>query len=88
MSGCFHDQPDLAPYTARPAGVDLEERNSQKAPLAAISRRLDLSREDAADEQALNQAVWASIRGAGSPMPAPVHAAFVHSLAPADVDDD
>jgi DNA-binding beta-propeller fold protein YncE len=88
MNGRFRDQPDLAPYTALPAGVDLDERNSGKAPLASVSRRLDLSREDSADEQALNRAVWASVRGAGSPMPAPVHAAFVHPLAWADVDDD
>jgi len=88
MGASFRDQPDLTPYTARPANVDLEERNTEKSPLAATSRRLDFSREDAADEQALNRAVWASVRGPDSLMPAPVHAVFVRPLAPADAADD
>jgi hypothetical protein len=88
MRASFRDQPDLTPYTARPVNVDLDERNTEKSPLAATSRRLDFSREDAADEQALNRAVWASVRGPGSLMPAPVHAVFVHPLASADADDD
>jgi DNA-binding beta-propeller fold protein YncE len=88
MRMSFRDQPDLTPYTARPANVDLEERNTEKSPLAATSRRLDFSKEDAADEQALNRAVWASVRGSGSIMPAPVHAVFVRPLVPADADDD
>ena len=88
MRRTFCDQPDLTPYTARPAGVNLEERNTANSPLAAISLGLDFSKEDAADEQALNRAVWASVRGAGSIMPAPVHAAFVRPLVPADADDD
>jgi len=86
MRASFADKPDLTPFSARPAGVDLNERNAASSPLATLSRRLDFSREDAADEQALNRAVWAAMRGAGSSMPAPVHAAFVH--APAAEDDD
>jgi len=87
MRASFGDKPDLTPYAARPAAVDLNERNSASSPLSVLSRRLDFSREDAADEQTLNRAVWAAMRGAGSPMPAPVHAAFVRAPAPADDDD-
>jgi hypothetical protein len=39
--------------------------------------RMNFATEDAADDFLLNQAVWKSVKGAASPMPAPVHAAFV-----------
>jgi hypothetical protein len=87
MRASFSDRPNLDPYVARPANVDLDERNSLLAPLADLSRQLDFSKEDAADEQTLNRAVWAAMRGPGSPMPAPVHAAFVRSLADGDDED-
>jgi DNA-binding beta-propeller fold protein YncE len=87
MRASFAGQPDLTPYVARPATVDLDEQNSVKAPLAELSRQFDFSKEDAADEQALSHAVWSAMRGAGSPMPAPVHAAFVRPFPRADGDD-
>jgi hypothetical protein len=39
--------------------------------------RWDFSREDAAPDIAFGEAIWKSVKGAGSPMPAPVNAAFV-----------
>ena len=39
--------------------------------------RMDFSKEDAADDLALNEVVWRSVRGANSPMPAPRRAGFV-----------
>jgi hypothetical protein len=36
----------------------------------------DLSKEDAADDLAFNEVIWRSVKGAESPMPAPVRAAF------------
>ena len=38
---------------------------------------MNFAREDAADDLLLNEVVWRSVRGANSPMPAPVRAAFV-----------
>jgi hypothetical protein len=38
---------------------------------------MNFAREDAVDDQLLNEVVWRSVRGPSSPMPAPVHAAFV-----------
>jgi YVTN family beta-propeller protein len=46
--------------------------NSANAPFAALSAAQDFSVPDGPDEHILNQAIWQSIRGAGSPMPAPV----------------
>ena len=55
--------------------------------VATESAKLDFSREDAADEQELNQEIWHSVRGPDVPMPPPVHAAFVRTR-PTVVDDD
>lgn len=85
MFRSFQSEPNLRPYTALPANVDLEQRNPKTA--WGGQQRLDFSREDAADDLALNEAIWRSVRGASSPMPAPVRAAFVFPH-PKDDDDD
>jgi hypothetical protein len=74
MSGSFSDHPDLHPYDARQPQQRLDEPNPAGAPLAAASARMDFSREDRAPEHVLNEAIWQSVKGAGSPMPAPQHA--------------
>lgn len=76
MWNVFGDRPDPTPYTARPAGVDLTATNSALAWGARASRKMDFSEPDRADDIALNEIVWRSVRGADSPMPAPVRAAF------------
>jgi sugar lactone lactonase YvrE len=86
MRASFLDTPDLAPYRALPANVDTEGRNPADGKLAEVSAGLDFSREDVADEQTLNRVIWESVRGEGSRMPAPVHAAFVRQLPEADDD--
>ncbi len=86
MYASFGGQPDTSPFEHRPAGVKLTEVNRPDAWGAEISQRLDFSQEDAADDLILNDIVWRSVRGADSPMPAPVRASFV--IAIADEDDD
>jgi YVTN family beta-propeller protein len=86
MYGSFQAKPDLTRYLARPAQVDLKERNLASAWGAKESLAMDFSREDAADDLQLNEVIWRSVRGANSPMPAPVRASFV--FAKADDDDD
>ena len=77
MTACFQPAPDLEPYACRAANVPLDERNAAAAWGAAASLAMDFSREDAADDLALNEIVWRSVRGADAPMPAPRRAAFV-----------
>ncbi len=77
MSAAFTAAPDLAPYTARPAGADPDARNTAAAWGAEASKRLDLDAEDRADDLVFNEIIWKSVKGAGSPMPPPVRAAFV-----------
>ncbi len=75
MYNSFQATPDLRPYQALPANVDLDERNPETAWGGRLP--MNFAREDAADDLLLNEVVWRSVRGAHSPMPAPVRAAFV-----------
>ena len=77
MYAAFRGAPDARVYEALPANVDLEARNAATAWGGEASRRMDFRREDAADDLALNEVIWRSVRGAASPMPPPVRAAFV-----------
>jgi DNA-binding beta-propeller fold protein YncE len=75
MFNSFQVAPDLRPYDALPANLDLTERNGSQAWGGHL--KMDFSREDAADDLLLNEVIWRSVRGADSPMPAPTRAAFV-----------
>ena len=48
---------------------------------------MDFTKEDAADDLALNEVIWRSVRGANNPMPAPRRAGFVFTHPKADDDD-
>jgi hypothetical protein len=87
MVGAFAKAPVVEPYRCRPAEVSLDERNVATAWGAEASLVMDFSVEDAADDLLLNEIVWRSVRGAGSPMPAPRRAAFVFA-SEEDEDED
>jgi len=88
MFASFLASPDTRPYTARASTVDLDERNSAAAYGARESGRMDLREADRADDIALNEIVWRSVKGADSPMPAPVRAAFFRAHPKSEDDDD
>ena len=75
MFNSFQASPDVRPYEALPANVNLDERNTTQAWGGQL--KMNFAREDAADDLLLNEVVWRSVRGPDSPMPAPVRAAFV-----------
>jgi DNA-binding beta-propeller fold protein YncE len=75
MFASFQATPDLRPYTARSANVDLEARNPKVAWGGEL--KLNFAREDAIDDLLLNEIVWRSVKGAISQMPSPVRAGFV-----------
>jgi YVTN family beta-propeller protein len=85
MFNSFQSVADTRPYQALPASGSLEERNSAHAWGGQIP--MDFSREDAVDDLLLSEVVWRSVRGADSPMPAPVRAGFVINRS-AEKDDD
>jgi hypothetical protein len=90
MFASFKKDPDLRPYIAKPANVDLEEKNARTAYGAKESSRMNFTKEDAADDLRLNEVIWRSVKGAASPMPAPIRAAFVFTekKKPGKRDDD
>ncbi|MGW7684346.1 glutaminyl-peptide cyclotransferase [Kribbella sp. NPDC054772] len=71
MTASFTGTPNFAPYDARTPAQSLDEKNTAAAPLAAESGRMDFTQADKAPEQVLNEAIWKSVKGADSPMPAP-----------------
>jgi DNA-binding beta-propeller fold protein YncE len=75
MFNSFQARPDLRPFTALPAKVDLTATNGVAAWGAKLN--FDFTREDAADDLLFNEVIWRSVRGADHPMPAPVRAGFV-----------
>jgi hypothetical protein len=87
MYQAFQPKPDLTAYEHAVPEVDLNEKNKATAWGANISDLFDLTKEDAADEQLLNEVIWRSVKGAKSPMPAPVRAAFVVPSRKKDGDD-
>jgi YVTN family beta-propeller protein len=80
MYHSFTAQTDLTPYQHLPANVSLDEKNLASAWGAELSIAFDFSKEDAADDLLLNEVVWRSVRGPGSPMPPPVRAGFVFGV--------
>ncbi|MEO7318399.1 MAG: beta-propeller fold lactonase family protein, partial [Chthoniobacteraceae bacterium] len=88
MFASFQNEPDLKPFIAREVTVDLEEKNAKTAWGAERSRKMNFAKEDAADDLQLNEVIWRSIRGAKSPMPPPVRAAFVFTKAEEEEDRD
>jgi YVTN family beta-propeller protein len=58
MFNSFTSKPDFTPYKLCPAQVDLSARNRPNAPGARRSAKMDFSKEDAADDLALNEVIW------------------------------
>jgi YVTN family beta-propeller protein len=84
----FSRKPNLRPYDALqpaviPMGADAAPTNARNAPLARASKRWDFHIEDATPEIALNEAIWQSVKGRNSAMPAPRHDYIIGSQ-PAD----
>jgi YVTN family beta-propeller protein len=73
MYNAFGDTPDLTPYDKLPAEVDLNVKNTARAYGARESQKMDFDDVDRAPMYALNEILWKDIKGARSPMPAPVH---------------
>ena len=81
----FSREPNLTPYDARipsvvPFGQEGVQRNPPTAPMAAVSARWNFEVEDATPEIGLNEAIWRSVKGRNSEMPAPRHEYIVGSV--------
>ena len=87
----FDAKPNFRPYDARmpaviPFGAEGAPVNASNAPMASVSARWNFAVEDATPEIPLNEAIWKSVKGRRSEMPAPRHDYIIGSQ-PADADD-
>ena len=89
MWSSFQSRPELAPFVARPAQVNLDAVNPKTGWGAHASRHMDFSKPDRVDDIVLNTVVWRIVRGPSIPVPAPVRAAFfkAHPKSKVDWDD-
>jgi len=77
MWRCFSTTPDLSPFTALPANINLTEKNTASNEWSRKSANIDLTREDRVPDGLFNEILWKAIKGADAPLPAPSRAAFV-----------
>ncbi len=88
MYAAFSPSPDARPYSAITPSAPMDEKNLATAWGSDASSKMDLTREDAADDLQLNEVIWRSIKGAHVAMPAPVRAGFVLPAEEEDEDED
>ena len=87
MWRCFQQEPNMAPYTLRPAQVDTKERNRDNLISSIQPGNLDFSRADRVSGLILNKIIWKSVKGMDSEMPAPKKAAFIKLIEDEKSDD-
>ncbi len=76
---CFTNLPDTTGFTASPAEVDINTRNTASTPSAELSRHFDLSDADRIPDDLMNAVLWKAIKGEDSPVPQPIRSAFVRA---------
>ena len=74
---CFTNKPNFAPYTVKPAQVNLEQRNVAVNESSKRSQFFNLAKEDAVPDLDLNEVIWKYVKGENTIMPAPKRSAFV-----------
>jgi len=74
---CFTNKPNFSPYMAKPARVDLQQRNIAVNESSKRSQSFNLAKEDAVPDIILNEVIWKYVKGENSVMPAPKRSAFV-----------
>jgi len=88
MFRCFTTQADLTPFTHLPANINLDDKNVAQNKLAAMSEKLDWSKEDKIPDLVLNEILWKSIKGEHTVTPGPSRAAFIKASEMKHDDDD
>ncbi len=86
MYRAFTSTPDVTPFKAIEANVDINEKNVAVNKLSRDSELFNLAKADAIDDLKFGEIVWKSIKGIDSKMPAPRRAAFVAKVTEKDND--
>ena len=66
MVESFGDDANLDPFTALVPPDAGNDTNGVDAPMASVSARQQLDREDQINERTFNEAIWKSVKGADS----------------------
>ena len=82
MFASFTDKPDLAPYTAESARIDVNVKNTMLAYGAERSSKMDFSEYDKIDDFELNEILWRAIKGKNAPLPPAVRRAIAYRIQP------
>ena len=84
-AGSAKPAPNLAPFQRVQPLIPLGETNLPTVAGASASRAMDFSDADRTPEMLLNQIIWQSVKGTGSPVPPPRRSIMVR---PGDKRDD
>ena len=80
LADVFSETPDLSPWMAQAAQVDLKEMNAGSGVEARMSEGLDFSAADRVDDELFNRILWGMVKG-GEAFPEVRGAAPVQALA-------
>ena len=82
MFASFTDKPDLTPYTAEPARIDLNAGTPRWPTAPSGSRQMDFSEYDKIDDFELNEILWHAVKGKDAPLPPAVRRAIAYRGVP------
>jgi YVTN family beta-propeller protein len=77
MWRCFNKTPDSRGFTAVPAQIDLNEKNTVLTAGSEESSHFDFSKEDNIPDLVFSEVIWKAVKGEKSVMPAPRRSAFL-----------
>lgn len=77
MWRCFTDKADMTVFHARPANIDLTEKNEAENEWQRKSEAFDFSKEDRIPDRAFTEVIWKAVKGESALVPAPRRAAFL-----------
>jgi YVTN family beta-propeller protein len=87
MWRCFNTSPNPEQFQAKPALVDLNDKNTQAGTLSMRSEKFELSKEDAVPDMELTEVLWKWVKGEDSIVPAPKRSAFLTTVKKDKSDD-
>lgn len=77
MWRCFTDRADMNVFHAKPANIDLTEKNEAENEWQRKSEAFDFSKEDRIPDRAFTEVIWKAVKGEKALVPAPRRAAFL-----------
>ena len=88
MWRCFTATPNLTPFTALAANINLDDKNVVVNEWQRRSELFNLTKEDAVPDLEFNLVLWHAVKGSSVPFPGPRRAAFVKIKKEEEDDDD